>query len=289
MSESIRVGNRGKQVLQLLFENGPLLSSTLRTVIEPAMPQRKIRAAILRLRRLGLVRNRHSSVNHDAGRYIELSTAKEGRKTLCKVLNVSEESLKSVPGNTEALEHWQECAVWAKRLEKIFPEAKMVRDFQLAKDRKLMEAACVATKFGESLPDLLLVFPKSGEGLEPVYVGIEIERSQKSRRRLVRKLRHFAGESKLDTVLYICSRPKVAPKISRIYSTGVHKAYLRVEPYSENFLLMLEGTSHNLDRLLPSNAFGKNVPFKEWVHFLRQNRGIERAKFDPPGGASGGP
>jgi len=116
MSETIRVGNRSKQVLQLLFENGPLLSSTIRTVIEPAMPQRKIPTVIHRLRRLGLVRNRHSSVSHDAGRYIELSTAKEGRKTLCKVLNVSEESLKSVPGNTEALEHWQECAVWAKRL-----------------------------------------------------------------------------------------------------------------------------------------------------------------------------
>lgn len=289
MPETLRIGERGRQILQTLFENGPSSSATLRAVIEPPMNERKMNAAIRRLRDLGLVRNRHTSVRSFAGRYHELASGDGHRMILSQLLNTPLERFKTIPGGTEALEHWQECTVWAKRLHTLFPDAKVVRDFELAKNAALLERTRLTGAEGELLPDLLLCFPRIRADLDPLFVGIEIERTQKSRQRIGQKLRRFATQSALDTVLYLCPRPKLGQKIAQSFVVKKCAEVFRIEHFANNFLLIADSQRQNAHEIHALNPFGEAIALTEWIQFIRERRGIERRGFDGKTGARNSP
>jgi hypothetical protein len=280
MPEALRIGNRGKQILSTLFQNGPLSSSTLRAVIEPGMSVGKMNAAIRRLRNLGLVRNRHSSVSQHVGRFVELATGIGHRKVLSQVLDVPLEKFETIPGNTEALEHWQECTIWGRYFEKRFPGCRVIRDYELLREPLIQEESYLKADEADLLPDLIIRFPRTDLVGAPLYVGIEIERSRKSKKKLRQKLRRYAAQSRLACVLYICSRPGVAEPLTRVYTSRVRSEVVRVESYSENFLLISDGkklAAH--DSIGVKNALGSAFSFDEWIHFLRTRKMAERAGF----------
>lgn len=289
MFNSLRIGERGKQILQTLFENGPSSSATLRAVIEPTMTVRKMNGAIRRLRVLGLVRSRHTSVKHFAGRYHELAAGQGHRTLLSEVLGIPLERFRTIPGGTEALEHWQDCTVWAKRLRSIFPDAKVVRDFELARNAELLGRTRLTAQEGDLLPDLLLCFPKVRADLEPTFVGIEIERTRKTKQRIGQKLRRFAAQTALDSVLYLCPRPKVGESVAQSFVVRKCSEIFRIEHFARNFLLIADSRSQDTYEIHASNPFGEAIAFTKWIHFIRERRGIERRDFDGGTGARGGP
>ncbi len=289
MGNALRVGERGKQILRTLFDNGPSSSATLRAVIEPRMNVRKMNGAIRRLRILGLVRNRHTSVHRYAGRFFELATGTGHRTVLSQILGIPMERFKTIPGGTEALEHWQDCTVWANRLGAIFPDAKVVRDFELARETVLLDRTRLIGAEGELLPDILLCFPRVRADLDPVYVGIEIERTQKSRQRIGQKLRRFASQSTLDTVLYLCPRPTIGQSVARSFVVRKCSEVFRIEHFARNFLLVAASENQETLEIHASNPFGEAIVFTKWIHFIRERRGVERRGFDGTTGANRSP
>ena len=277
MSSTVSIGPRGQQILRLLFDHGPLYPTTLRAVIEPVMSKRKLSGAIARLKKLGLVRNRHSSVPKNAQNYIDLSQKEPAKSVLMKVLNASADELKLIPGGTEALEHWQECVIWSKHFKAIFPDAQVFHDFQMWRSDKIREMLKI-DKHQEvhAYPDLLITFERS----DGTYctIAIEVERTQKSGARIIRKLRSLAIASEIDGVLYICRGTHVAENVMRIYRAYVLPHAHRVERYADRFLLISDGSvDHNEGTIKTSDLKGSGINFVGWSMSLRSKKDDERA------------
>ena len=279
MSKIIRMRDRSKQVLRALYEHGPLTNATLRQVISPVMSARRVNEVLQRLTSVGLVKKRHSSVSKHAGRYIQLSEGTGAKTLLSEILNVSEESFERIPGGTEALEHWQDCVIWSKRLSDLFPNVKVISDFKIAQDKSAREILLIPDEADvDLLPDLLLRIPSIHLG-KTVNIAVEIERSMKSKYRLAKKLKKFASRSRLDGVLYICSHTKISESLQRVYMIQVLPVALRIQHYGDNFLMFLN--TQNLSTiseysLLSTQA--KNVLLSSWIHFLRSTEIFQRGQ-----------
>ncbi|MBL7716357.1 MAG: hypothetical protein JNL01_12900 [Bdellovibrionales bacterium] len=277
MSSTISIGPRGQQILWMLFNHGPLLPTTLRAVIEPMMSKRKLNIAIARLRKLGLVRNRHSSTPKSSQRYIELTQKEPAKDVLVKVLKVSEDELKRIPGSTEALEHWQECVIWAKHFKTIFPNAQVFHDFQMWRSDKIREMLKIdKNEEIHTYPDLLIAFECNVGNY--CTIAIEVERTQKSGSRIIRKLRGLAIASEIDGVLYICRGTHVADNVKRIYRTHVLPHAHRVERYADQFLLISDGSvDRDLGTIRTFDLKGSGINLVCWSMNLRRKKDDERA------------
>jgi len=269
MLELIRLRPRGKQVLNALYEHGPLSTSTLKEILSPTITTRRLNEITKRLYDVGLVINRHSSVPTNAGRYLELSTSKPAKQFLSDILNVSQEMLSRVPGGTNELEHWQECAIWVTRFKNLFPKSTLIRDFQISSDQKALNTLLMEARDIDLLPDLLLRMPKlDDKGY--ITVAIEIERTKKSRFRLAQKLRKFSTQTKLDGVVYICRNESIAASLRNVYLDRIIPKALRVKHYGLNFLTFSNGELvTGTNEPMTFNSELKSISFNRWLHFLR--------------------
>lgn len=269
MTNRMPIGPRGSQILRLLFEHGPLSPATLRTVIEPPMSQRKMSEAIFRLKDLGLVRKRHSSISDKNNHYVELSQKLESKQILKALLDVEEADLKKIPGGTEAMEHWQDCVLWAKHFRTILGQAKIVHDFQMCRSAEIRKLFRLSEKAKyHAYPDLLILLEKDDGGV--CTIAVEVERTEKKGLRIIRKLKTLAMTSEIDGVLYICKTPRVAEKIQRIYRTKVEPRAYRVERYSDQFLMISDGTIHPESGMLKTTDLkGSGINPLGWMMKLR--------------------
>lgn len=269
MTNRMPIGPRGSQILRLLFEHGPLSPTTLRNVIEPPMSQRKMSEAIFRLKDLGLVRKRHSSISDKNNHYVELSQKQDSKRILKALLDVKEADLKKIPGGTEALEHWQDCVLWAKHFQTILGQAKIVHDFQMCRSPEIRKLFRLSEKAKyHAYPDLLILLEKDDGGV--CTIAVEVERTEKKGFRIIRKLKTLAMTSEIDGVLYICQTPRVAQKISRIYTTHVEPRAYRIERYVDQFLMISDGTINRENGMIKTTDLkGSGINPVAWMMKLR--------------------
>jgi hypothetical protein len=239
MSNTPIIGHRGVQVLRLLYEHGPLSNDTLRAVIHPPISQRKLNEALERLSHLNLIRARHSSVPKHAFRYLELRTNVRARKMISNTLKVSPGEIKPIGGGTEALLHWQLCAIWARYFEIQLEGLSSTRDFRIHPNSEVSKALHSPGVNAHILPDIVLSLKDSRFGAK--HIAVEIERHEKSSIRLIRKLRRLCNGTSLCGVIYISPKPRVLEKIRKILVAHVLPRAQRTRKSADDFLLLSEG------------------------------------------------
>ena len=283
---------RGQQVLKLLFKHGPLSSRDLQRIIGSEISIKKVRRALKRLQNKSLVTTRNDKIFGRAGVYYQLSQNPCHSKAIAALLNVPRESIKQPYFRHAELIHSAECAIWSERFEKLLPHARVIRENAFYKNKDVQRTLLSSHDDFESLPDILILYPTSrGQMLS---VAIEIELSEKSKRRLAAKLQRLAKGTLLDGVIYICGIHIISERLQHIYKARVFDNALRIKHYGDNFFLFSDGeNSLNSDDMKLFNSALQPVSLKSWIHKLsntemdkRRNEMFAQGGYEVPLGAN---
>jgi hypothetical protein len=118
-------------------------------------------------------------------------------------------------------------------------------------------------------PDLLVIFPRDGQGSRK-SIAVEFERTVKSKKRLYRKLKKYTSATRLDGLVYICEADTITNKLSHIYASRVLGEALRIKHYGNNFLMFATNTATSkVHGPILVNTASQVVSLQEWGHWLR--------------------
>ncbi|MBK7891212.1 MAG: hypothetical protein IPJ84_10300 [Bdellovibrionales bacterium] len=275
---------RGPDVLRVLKDHGQLSISTLGKMVEPKMQKKKLRRALERLLDKGLIERRKSGRT-----YYFISQGPAARAACSDLLGGHPDEFLQPLLKRSDWHHQELCEYWSFILKNVFPQTKIVRDREIL-SHELATQIMIADRDGYDLfPDLLLIF--SAENLErTVSVAVEIERTRKSNKRLIRKLKAYATQTHIDGLLYICDSGRLADTIRMLYEKGLQAGYHRGRHYSEFYFLFsdaIETADEPLDRVF--SASGRRVKLDDWLRplldtkwTLRRNEMFTEGVIVPP-------
>jgi DNA-binding HxlR family transcriptional regulator len=279
MSESFQLKNRGIQILKILKDNGPLSFRGLKTIISPEIKDRRLHGSLARLVVKGLVTKRQERVFRGAGVFYQLTQNDSLRERIAFLLGCSTVDLRQPFFRSRELMHTESCALWAHKLQALFPSAKLIRDFQFYRDDRVHEVMLTQKNEYELLPDLLMILDGTMGGPK-VSVAFEIERSRKSKSRILTKLRKYADETVLDGVVYLCESEQISEPVALIYKTKISTKSLRISHYGDCFLLLtkqMEASEQEKIKMYTSN--GSDVSLEAWIdNFLKIPLTLRRSK-----------
>ncbi len=254
---------RGPDVLRALKDHGQLSIPTLEKMLEPRMREKKLRRALDRLRAKQLVECRRSDRT-----YYFISQAPHARLECSRLIGGQPDEFLQPLLKRSDWHHQELCEYWRFILKRVFPESIVVRDHEIL-SHDLASRIMMADREGYDLfPDLLLILPREDQG-QIVSIAVEVERTRKSNKRLMRKLKTYSTQTFIDGLVYICDSGRLADAIRLLYEKGLQAGYHRGRHYSEFYFLFsdaIDTAINPLDRIF--SAHGRRVKLDEWIRPL---------------------
>lgn len=265
-----RAGSRRRQILQALNENGPLSVSTLAAVVRPRMELKSMRKAVRRLRDKGVLSVHFESMPYSGGHFYRISHDRAAREQIGKWLGISGEELRQPKFFSRELQHTTKCALWAAALRDQYPEAELVRDVEVIRRKIFMRHRFLQDLDRDSVPDIVLNF--RGEMVrDTVSVGVEIERTRKSDKRLVSKLSKLVNQSVLDGVIYVCEAGGIRDAIAAVLDREKILRSPRIGHYGLAFVMFSDSAAiSDVCSCILYNIEGKSVLLSDWLSALRE-------------------
>lgn len=258
--------SRGKEILSLLKRHGPLSFRCIKELIQPGMQEKKIRLSLSRLCKSGLIVRRQERIFGGAGTFYQLNQFEKVRALVASVLGCNSSELLQPYFKSRELLHSEACAIWTQYLEKCFPTAKVLRDHELYGNQSAHEILLTQTRDFSLMPDIMLILNqhKSHE----VRIVFEVERSRKSKSRILEKLKKYADETTLDGVVYLCESSQVSEPVRKIFETKIASKSLRISQYGNYFLVYSDELK--IAKVAPKmfSADASPVEFKLWIEHL---------------------
>ena len=271
MSEHIKANVRAKEILCYLKEHGPLSFRALKKMVSPPMHDNALRAAIIRLMQKQIVKKRYENLFRNQGVFYQLSQNKESMQIASRFLNCAIDELRQPDFRYRELLHTQECGMWAHKLQKYFPKATIIRDFKFDKNDLAKNIMMINSKDCDIKPDLLLIF-KNDETAPYITIAIEIERTRKTNKRLLKKLNNYANQTRIDGLLYVCESDRLKDVIAQLYQQKLSKEVIRVKHYLNNFFMFTTiDKVHELESDVLINSLNQHATLKNWINFLQEN------------------
>lgn len=272
------------QILSLLKEHGPVSIELLHRMTEPPSPKKNLRQSLLILRKKGLINQ--VNINSQMTFY-HLSQSKDDRENIADRLNVSSEGIKQPLLRKQDWIHNQWCEYWVYFMKSMFPEAKVIRENSIHANDVAQRVLQLKARDFDLMPDFLIRFDKA-ETTESIHIAFEIERTRKSNKRLLRKMRKYLNGTKVDGLIYICDSGRLSETIRLLYLNRLVAQAHRVKHYGDNFFLFSDsfvGRDSKADRLF--NAKGDPVELKNWITILRNTKWTRRRddgfiRIEPP-------
>jgi hypothetical protein len=261
-------------------KQGPLSVVGLERILTPSINKTNLRAALVRLHKKGLLKRRFDNAYGTVYHY--LSDDPKIMNVISRLFECPAEGLRNPCFRHAELLHSQECAIWFYKLQRLFPQAKVLREHEFSSD-PLASSALLSEKLGATKrPDLMILFP-SVTAQKFVKVGVEIERFLKSKKRLVQKLDQYASRSILDGVIYVCASDTIESALRTVYRSRVIERALRVNHYGSNFLLFtqLQPVTTEEEPVM-RNAALQTVNLSSWLHHLSQTEHSRRRDKNSP-------
>lgn len=264
-----RVKNyRAIEIMELLKENGPLSFRGMSKLVNPPMTEHKLRMALIRLNKKSLVRKRNEKVFGGHGTFYQIPQDREDRKLASEILGCSAQALEQPEFRYRELVHSETCALWMNSVRQLFPEAMYIRDFQFSKSDLAKKIMSHDLQDMDLKPDLLMILPSENKN-RPVSIALEIEKSRKSDKRLIRKLYKYANRSYIDGVIYVCEGKRIKEALQHVFKNNIlHKAR-RIEHYPQNFFLFSDNVDNFENQIHLYNSEQKLVSFVDWTHYLQ--------------------
>ena len=276
IDKSIRQLRTGREILLALKTYGPLSQRTLRFILgNPSTG--KVKESLKRLHKLKLIQKVFYRYEERFGVYYYIDSRFDKRLLVADLLKCNADDLKLECLRHVELPHEQRCARIHFDLVKMFPEAKIYRDYQLDKceiSNLVFPSVAIERRV---YPDILLHFVDKNRERGECFIAFEIEEALKSKKRIMDKLRRYATESLLDGVIYISTKSQIIETIRCVFSQKVLEKNLRIKHYGSNFLLFqVQEQEH--DGLSPGtfNLDARTLDFETWALALMRTKNTER-------------
>ncbi len=266
---------RGEQVIRLLTIHGALSFGALRQILTPPITEKRLRDVLARLVKSGMIRRR--LIHQDGGSASYYDIAEPHRSDL---------GLPTV--HSFLLTHNDLCVLAVELLRKSFPEANYVREHDIPRTKEYRNVMKYENGTRDALPDMLMVIrPHANEGA--TYIAIEIERSTKSTKRLLKKFSKYGARTLLDGIIYLSEDLRVLSALTSRYQAGGAGRALRVRHYKDHFFLVAGCPTKRLFEVSnPRNSLDRPVSLISWIHTLATTPMAKRrdAAFPDSGGGS---
>jgi len=273
IEKATRRPKRGKEILKLVRDHAPITLDMIHRMLSGSMLKRNIRKALRVLRDKKLI----EAVHADAHRtYYQISQSLQSRVVSSEILDCGKEEMEQKLLRRQDWFHNQWCEYWALSIKRQFPETEIIRESTIGGSELAKNVLQVSAEEFDLLPDLLIRFP-SPDGNPSTFVAFEIERTRKSNRRILRKLKRYLNETKIDGLVYICDNGRLSETIRDLYRTRSVDRSNRTNHYAMNFFLfsdVLDGGGPDLVRLINANA--EQVSFQNWCKHLRSTKWTKR-------------
>lgn len=266
------MGVRSKQILSLLREHGPLSLKVIAQAIEPPMVVRRCQEVMQSLQEKGLVRKFNSYLPDRTGNFYTLRRTTPELKIVAEALGYEPQDFSVCYVRGAEVKHGEQCALWAEFFKKSYPEALVVRDWELHKHPELKTAFTGEEENRDLLPDVVILF-KAEAAYEPLLIAVEIERTLKESRRLVQKVRSLAMDTGLDGVIYVCGDFEIGEAVRDAMKSAEIRKSRRIGAYAADFILF-----SSLDALAGKlgprcvNAMLDARKIEDWVDVMRASR-----------------
>lgn len=249
--------------MRLLVRHEALSFGGLRTLMVPTITEKRLRDVLARLIKRRLVRRRLFNLFGGSAVFFEIA---EPIRSDLHVASV----------HSSLLIHNESCSLAVERLGREFPTARFVREHAIPRDEVLRTVMKFKKGTYDTLPDVLMILP-SETGPEPIYIAVEIERSVKSVKRLVKKFSKFALRTKLDGVIYLSEDEGVLTTLSDRYQTDIAPSGLRVKHYRDHFFLTASCPTKQVFELGNlRNSVNAPVSLKHWMQLLATTPMLKR-------------
>jgi hypothetical protein len=262
-------GKRGAAVLRLLCKYGPLSVRTLEEVMRPPIKRKRMMEVAVRLKKRGLIFPIDASDSGRGSTVFEVTRSLERLESVAKILGreTGPDLVSFIRGRE--IKHGEQCARWAEFFGREFPDSIIVRDWEICRDAELRQRIVTGIDNGDTLPDFVVKF-KREHGLQPVLIGVEVERTQKKFGRLLHKMRGLVMQTQLDGVVFLCGHSGIGDSVRRaMRESGVSKSR-RIGRYFRNYLVFASFMDTLQDGEVHVANLGLEVmPLRSWVNTLR--------------------
>lgn len=263
--------HRRAEILGLLCEHGPLSVQGLKRMMIPHMSAKGIANSLRRLRKNGYIVQRFDSLPCNVGHFYQLSCNQKVRSEISEIIGLDVSEVIEMPIHDQELYHSQQCAIWAHHLKRLYPDAKIVRDYRVLHDEECKQALLMDLDRIELRPDIMMIFPKTATSPK-IVLAIEIERTRKANKRIIQKLKKFTRETFTDGLLYICDDHSLSEIIRQLYNTNVRDRALRLA-YKANYLMLMQNNFiKHPQQTMMFNADLQTVSFDNWIQFLKSEK-----------------
>lgn len=263
MKNYLPMATRADEVIRLLAAHEALSLGALQALVVPAISEARLRKVLSGLVQEGVVNRRLFHLGGGKAVFFEIADPLRSDRGIGSVHN-------------SLLIHNDLCAFAVEALQRMHPEAICVREYSIPRSKALCDIMNYEEKSRDSLPDILMALP--GEvGGKPVFIAVEIERSVKSTKRLLKKFGKYASRTCLDGVLYLSDDERVLSALRQRYQDGMAGRALRISHYKENFFVTAACPSKQVLRFeRAQNSAGTPVSLTDWTRGLRRTSLLER-------------
>ncbi|MBX9767611.1 MAG: hypothetical protein K2X47_10105 [Bdellovibrionales bacterium] len=223
---------RGMQILKILGEHGSLSVRGLSEIVKPAMARRKLQECLQRLTQKRYVTKRNDTLFGGTAVFYQLTSDK---LLLAQIALITDMDLEKFPPPkiwSAELLHSESCAVLCEKLKPEFPSWKVIREFHFHHYPRIKNILLESDPDTRESPDMLMSL-KIASGRPSINVAVEVERTQKSERRIREKLHKYASESRLDGVIYFCEDDSIGNRLRLIYKSKISERNLRIRGASQ--------------------------------------------------------
>ncbi len=248
-----------KRILIALKECKLLSSKSLRSVAR-ATWRSGFLDSLSRLVAKGLVAKRSETVLGGRSTYYQLAQDLPARTESARLIDCRVDDLIVPSWRGRDLAHLEHCLLLASNLRQLFPEARVLCDFEILTDTGARDLLLTAYGDTDLIPDVLVIF--GGESAVHLSIAFEVECSRKSDRRVIQKLSRYAAQTRLDGLVYLCASDRLAETVRGLYRNRSLERAIRIKHYSDWFLLLGSVTSPQIGcfpKLISSNLEETNL------------------------------
>jgi hypothetical protein len=274
--------HRGKDIIALLLEHGPLSYSALSRMLMPPMKRKRLKESLLCLKRKGFI---NANLIADTKTFYRFSQKLKNRERLGQYLNRPESDFFQPTFRSRDFVHSESVEYWIFILKRIFPDAEFVREAYFGKHDVAVKTLLISSDERELRPDFLIVFKKE-DSTERAVIAVEVEKTRKSDLRIINKLSKYANESFLDGVIYICDDDRLHETIRLLFVKKVLEKSHRIKQYGKNFILFSDATKpFDQSKLSLVNSVNDKADVDMWIRKLRNKKPNFRRdeEFEMPG------
>lgn len=260
---------RGRQILKLLYEHGPLSSRGLQAIMNPPITKSGVKQAIRCLKRRKLIMVNQSGLKSFGANYYQLSVTSETRPEVSRMLGLPMAALEKPQVINPDMGYTQECAVWATWFGIMFDEAKVARDIHYKSDPSFKMPFAMTSVNWRLRPSILMCIPGKVEN-QIVTVSIDVDKQYPSAERIVEKLKKLRESKALNGCIYIARTDIIAGVLSTLRDYKDHRNRSLLSHFDDNFFLFSNGQWSVSEKApVMVNAYAQPVSLYEWINNLR--------------------